>query len=276
MPTRYRIALASLLFVAALAANAPARADADYSISDGVAELSLGIDPGETMIWMNTFPVDPAGQYIDIIKVAYGKVGGPTPLNGQPVTILLYEDINGGSPQDAVLKWSFNTTVANSNTNVLNTYRVPALLIHGNLVAAALYKNTNPIRVYIGALDTTPPTLAERSYTGYAISLDPANLGAIPPSQWGPVENLGVTGNLRIEAHGRTSVDDLAVSLTVGKLVASGFVHLVWIGAQATYDVERASRPDFFDGRIIAPGLSGTIYDDATLNDGRVWFYRVR
>ena len=77
------------------------------------AELVISIDPGESMVWMNTFPVDPGGAYIDAIRVAYGRVGSPSALNGLPVTILLYEDTNGGSPQDAVLKWSTTTTIAN-------------------------------------------------------------------------------------------------------------------------------------------------------------------
>lgn len=276
MLNRYRVAMASALCTAAIATSAPAHADAAYSISDGVAELTLGIDPGETMIWMNTFPVDAGGQYIDQIKVAYGKVNGPTPLNDELVQILLYEDLNGGSPQDAVLKWAFNARVANGNTNVLNVYRVPTFLIQGNLVAAVLYPNPNTVRIYIGAVDTTLPSLAGRSYTGFDVSIDPANLGAIPEGQFGTIEGLGLSGNVRIEAHGRTLVDDLDVSLTVGKLVPSGLAHLEWTGAQATFDVERASRPDFLDGKVVAPGLTGTTFNDATSNLGSLWFYRVR
>lgn len=263
------------VILAACLTGTTARADADYAIADGVAELSISIDPGEAMIWMDTFPVDPAGAYIDAIRVAYGRVGGPSTLNGLPVRILLYEDTNGGSPQDAVLKWSFTATIANANTNVLNVYRVPEIPIAGSLVAAALFENTTAVAKGIGALDRTPPFLADRSYVGFAAAIDPADLGSIPPEQFGTIEGFGSVGNFRIEAHGRIAVDDAAVSLAI-EAAPPGTVHLAWIGAQATYDVERASKPDFSDGQIIAAGVLGPTFDDTTLGDGKTWYYRVR
>ena len=166
--------------------------------------------------------------------------------------------------------------MANHNANVLNVYHVPSLLIHGHLVAAAVFPNQTLARIYIGALDTTAPTLAGRSYTGFDVAIDPADLGVIPLGQFGPIESLGLTGNFRIEAHGRAAVDEAAVSLNVGKGLAPGMVQLTWTGAQAAFDVERASRPDFLDGRVLAPAVNGVTYDDPTLNDGRRWFYRIR
>ena len=62
----------------------PALAQVDYSISDGTADLTLSIDPAETIVFLNTFPVDAQGAYIDRIRVAYGRVGGPSSLDGQP------------------------------------------------------------------------------------------------------------------------------------------------------------------------------------------------
>jgi hypothetical protein len=254
-----------------------APADTNYSIADGAAELAISIDPGESMIWMNTFPVDPAGSYIDAIRVAYGRVGGPSALNGLPIRILLYEDIGGGSPQDAVLRWSFSTTIANANTNVLNVYRVPEMLIAGNLVAAALFENQTPDPKGIGALDRTLPFFADRSYVGFfAGTIDPMNLGAIPAEQFASIETFTSPGNFRVEAHGRAAVDDTAVALAVEPSGPPGLVHLTWTGAQATFDVLRASKADFSDGQVIATGVSGTSFDDATWNDGKSWFYRVR
>lgn len=253
-----------------------ALADAEYAIADGVAELTISIDPGESMVWMNAFPVDPGGAYIDLIRVAYGRVGGPSTLNGLPIRILLYEDASGGSPQDAVLKWSFSTTIANANTNALNVYRVPEILIAGNLVAAALYENSTAVAKGIGSLDRSPPFFADRSYVGFATSIDPADLGGIPLEQFGTIEGFGSVGNFRVEAHGRAAVDDAAVALMVEPSAPPGLVHLSWIGAQAAYDVERASKPDFSDGLIIATGVAGPSFDDTTMTDGRTWFYRVR
>src|SRR5262245_24182647 len=103
----------SVSLLVALAVSIPrlAHADAEYTLADGAAELAVSIDPAETLVWMNTFPVDAAGPYVDTIRVAYGRVGGPSALNNLPVRILLYEDPNGGSPQDARLVWSFSTVI---------------------------------------------------------------------------------------------------------------------------------------------------------------------
>jgi hypothetical protein len=252
----------------------PAHADAEYTLADGAAELTVSIDPAETLVWMNTFPVDSAGAWIDTIRVAYGRVGGPSALNNLPVKVLLYEDANGGSPQDAVLRWSFSTVIANANTNTLNVYRLPAMLVQGTFVAGALFVNTTAVSKGVGALDTTAPTSSGRSYVGFASSIDPANLGAIPAGQFGTMESFGTLGNFRVEAHGRT-VDDAAIALEVSG-TAPNLVHLSWGATQATYDVERASKPDFSDGTVIAVAIAGTTYDDAVLNDGKSWYYRVR
>jgi hypothetical protein len=268
--------IGAVLALAAPALKTTALADADYSIADGAAELTISIDPGESMVWMNTFPVDPGGAYIDTIRVAYGRAGGPSTLNGLPVRILLYEDLNGGSPQDASLKWSLPATIANANTDVLNVYRVPEVKISGTLVAAVFFENTATVSKGIAAFDTSPPSLAGRSYVGFSEFLDPAALGAIPAAQWGSIESFGSTGNFRLEAHGRAAVDDAAIDLSVDASAPAGSVHLAWTGAPASFDVERATKPDFSDGRIIAAGVAGTSFDDATLNDGRSWLYRVR
>jgi hypothetical protein len=273
---RIRGAGTAILALFALFACAVVRADATYSITDGAAEVVISIDPGETMVWMNTFPVDPGGAYIDTIRVAYGRVGSPVALNGLPVTILLYEDVNGGSPQDAVLKWSMTTTIANANTNVLNAYALPPIRIQGTLVAAALFVNTTAVSKFIGALDTTAPTFSDRSYFGFAASVDPAHLEAIPPGQWGTIESFGSVGNFRIEARGRTAVDDGAVPLKVDPSQPPGFVHLSWTGTQASYEVDRALKPDFSDGVVVATGVVGTSFDDTTYTDGKTWYYRVR
>lgn len=265
-----------LALLLTLSGSADALADTDYSISDGAAELAISIDPGEAMVWMNTFPVDPGGGFIHRIRVAYGRVGGPSALNNLPVRILLYEDTNGGSPQDAVLKWSFLTTIRNANTNVLNTYNLPALPIQGNLVVGALFMNNTAVLKGIGALDTTAPSLGNRSYVGFAASIDPANLAAIPVGQWGTIESFGPVGNFRIEAHGLATVDDDEVTLVVGQSKALGLVQLSWSGGQPAYEVDRASTPDFSDGQVLAPAVFGSTYDDETLADGQTWFYRVR
>src|SRR5262245_60662713 len=200
--------IGATIVIAAALRGTIAPADTNYTIADGAAELSVSIDPGESMVWMNTFPVDPGGSYVDAIRVAYGRVGGPSALNGLPIRILLFEDANGGSPQDAVLRWSLSTTIANANTNVLNVYRVPELRIAGTLVAAALFGNASGEAKGIAALDRTLPVFADRSYVGFfAGPIDPGDLAAIPAEQFGTIEGFGTAGNFRVEAHGRAAID---------------------------------------------------------------------
>ena len=250
-----------------------ARADAEYVVADDHADLVLSIDRNQSVVWMNTFPVDPAGQYIDFIRVAYGRVGDPTPINGQPVKILLYEDPNGGSPQDVTLLWSMDAVVANANTDVLNEYPMPNILVHGTLVAALYYKNTTPIPVYMGPLDTTAPTYAQRSYFGYASAIDPANLGAMPAGQFMAQKDSGTAGNYRIEARGR-STDGIVMLVSTD--AASGVVRISWTGSKSSYDVLRAWQADFSDDVVIAAGVPGPTYDDPVLGGALTWYYRVR
>ncbi len=190
-------------------------ADSLYSITDGAAELTIGVDPQESMVWMNTFPVASGSEYINSIRVAYGRVGGPSALNGLPVSILLYEDLDGGSPQDAILKYSLNSVIANANTNTLNDYAIPPTLIQGTLVAAVLLQNTTTVGKFVGALDTTAPSFANRSYVGFAAELDPTDLVSIPPEQWGAMESFGTTGNFRIEAFGIATPEPASIGLLV-------------------------------------------------------------
>ena len=260
-----------------MAAVTSAWGGVEYSIADGHAELALSIDVDETVIFMNTFPVDPGGQYIDQIRVAYGRVGGPAVPNQAPVKIVLYEDANGGSPQDATLLWSGDAVIANPNTDVINPYPVPGILVHGTLVAAVYFKNTFPSPIFITALDTTAPSPFQRSffgYTGELETMDPANLGAIPPGQFMAQEESGNTGNYRIEARGRAVEEGPGLSVSRG--VTPDAIQLSWSGSQPTYTVYRASRSDFSDAVMIAIGVAGPTYDDPVAADGQTWFYRVQ
>ena len=271
---KHSIHSVTLLFVAMFACSI-APAQVPYTIADGHADLVLSLDADETLVYLNTFPVDPGGDYIDQIRVSYGRVGGPSALNGLAVKILLYEDLDGGSPQNATLLWSMNAVVANGNTDTLNAYAVPRILVHGTLVAGVSFHNIRTFPVFIGALDTTAPSPTERSYFGFVgggVTLDPANLGAIPAGQFMAQEDSGTAGNYRIEARGR-SHDDFDLFVSRGTVPNSA--RLTWLGSSATYDVERATRADFTDGAVIGPGVSGPTYDDFAAVGGFNWFYRV-
>src|SRR5882724_5412587 len=102
-------------FITGCSITASGWADIPYVYDDGSSELGVGIDPSEDSLWFNQFPIQAGGEIITSISVAYGRPGGASTLNGLPVSILLYEDLDGGSPWNAVLKTSISTSVANGN-----------------------------------------------------------------------------------------------------------------------------------------------------------------
>lgn len=182
---------------------AAADADVNYQLDDGSSELGLGIDPGEDSLLFNRFDVQPGGEIITQISIAYGRPGGVSALNGLPVEILLYEDVDGGSPWNAVLRHSLNAVVANGNSNTLNTYAIPPTEVHGSFLAAMIYRNTTAVNKFIGALDRTLPHLSDASFYGYAVGLDETNLQSIPDGQFGTMESLGIPGNFLVRATGQ-------------------------------------------------------------------------
>jgi hypothetical protein len=163
--------------------------------------------------------VQPGGEIISQISVAYGRPGGVSALNGLPVEILLYEDTDGGSPWNAVLRQSTDVIVANGNSNTLNTYAIPPTEVHGSFLAAMIYRNTTAVNKFIGALDRTVPHVADASFLGFAVGLDKTNLLSIPDGQFGTIEGLGFPGNFLIRATGQP-IPEPALGTTLTTLLA--------------------------------------------------------
>ena len=213
--------VAYILFVSSVIwPFAPAAlAQVDYAIDDGFAELAIAITGGESAIWMTTFPVQPGAEMIDRIDVMFGRPNGSSPLNGRPVSILLYEDVDGGSPVNAVLRQTFDTVIANANSTVINQYALVPTAITGHLVAAVLFENASPLTLGIAPLDRTAPTLANRSYFGFSPGdLDAANLASLPPGTFGPIESFGSSGNWVLRAHGTPIPEPAGATLLTGLL----------------------------------------------------------
>jgi len=66
------------------------------------------------------------------------------------------------------------------------------------------------------------------------------------------------------------------VQLFVGKDLQTASVRLDWQGGQPSFDIERATRPDFADGVLLQQGWQGMGYEDPVLSDGGIYFYRVQ
>jgi len=194
-------------------ANAPVRAAVQYTLDDGTAERAIGIDPGEDSLLFNRFDVAPGGEVITSISVAYGRPGSTSVLNGLPVSILLYEDPDGGDPFNAVLLQSVGAIVANANTNTLKVYAIPPTEVHGSFLAAMLYRNTTTVNKFIGALDEQPPVASNASYYGYAVGMDETSLSSIPEGQFGTIESIDLPGNWLVRANGEPVPEPSSVLL---------------------------------------------------------------
>jgi hypothetical protein len=65
-----------------------------------------------------------------------------------------------------------------------------------------VFRNGTGVNQPIRALDTNAPTLAGRSWHGYAVGLNEADLPSIPARQFGTIESLGQSGNWIVRANG--------------------------------------------------------------------------
>ncbi len=171
-----------------------------YSLDDGVAEKTLAIDPAEATIWLNTFPVQPGGEVVERAFVAFGRPGGPSTLDAMATTVLLYEDPDGGSPQNATLLRRVDIAIEGANTTRLTGVEFEPAAVRGHVVVGVLFPNTGKVQKGVGAVDLTDPTYPGRSWSGWAVSIDPARLGDIPADQFKPLEGYGLSGNVIVRA----------------------------------------------------------------------------
>lgn len=181
-----------------------------YSIDDGTADDAVGFGTASTtpndLLWMNTFPKIAGAEKITTISIAYGTPSFPgSATNGTPVRILLYNDPDGGSPQNAQLLVNVPGVVAGATTNTFVTYDIPDTVINsGFLAVGVLMPNTlgatNP---YPCALDTAPPAETQRSFIAFGAggTVDPANLQALPSGQFLAEESIA-PGNWLVRANG--------------------------------------------------------------------------
>ncbi|HEY4933896.1 MAG TPA: hypothetical protein VII23_20210 [Terriglobales bacterium] len=99
-----------------------------YQYDDGTTESSIGVQPpNSSVLWMNGFTVKPGTTTITAIVLTFGRpVGGRSNLvNGQPVTLYLWDDPNGdGNPSDAQVLRSVSGVTANVDTNTFNVFPI--------------------------------------------------------------------------------------------------------------------------------------------------------
>ena len=184
----------------------------NYQIDDGTAEDSIGVTGTAPFdfVWLNKFAVQAGGEKIEKIQVAFGNPGNTSTgaPNGTPVQILLYEDTNGGSPTDAVLKTTLNGTVQNVNTNTFVDFDISDTVVTGTMLAGVVMRNLPGGNAFIAGIDQTDPDLSNRSYLGFTTGtttppspMDINNLGSMG-GNFGSTDGFGLPGNFLIRAVG--------------------------------------------------------------------------
>lgn len=202
----------------------PAARAVNYIHDDGTFEDGIGIGGSGSfdIIWLNRFVVQPGGETITDIQAPIGSPVDTRPYNGLPMTVLLYTDPDGGSPTNATLVTSLNTTVANANTGIINNYDIPDTLITTNdFFVAIVMRNLPGSNGFVASIDLTAPNVTNVSWAGFTLpgnSMNVNNLATIPAGQLGLIEGFGFAGNWGIRAIG------VPEPASVGLLVLGGLL----------------------------------------------------
>ena len=194
----YGLVAAALLV--SLAGLNTANAQVFYLHDDGVSEQTLGGGPPHPadLWWANGFTVQPGGETIVSIEIAFGNMP-----NGMNVELLLYDDpTNDLNPSDAVLLTTVTAVSTSSNTDTFISFPIAATTVSGDFFVGALTSNTNT--EFPLAMDTTASAMATwvAENTNGPGTIDPANVG--PTSTFGPalIDSIGFPGNAMIRATG--------------------------------------------------------------------------
>ena len=179
---------------------APADAQVIYLHDDGVSETHVRGGPPEPadLWWAQGFTVQPGGETIISIEIAYGLMP-----DGMNVELLLYDDpTNDLDPNDAILLTSILTTSMLSGTDTFISVPITPTTVSGDFFVGALTSNT--AREFPLAFDTTTSAMATwiAENTNGPGTINPANVGGT--STFGPalIDSLGLPGNALLRATG--------------------------------------------------------------------------
>ncbi|MCP3918422.1 MAG: hypothetical protein GY711_22995 [bacterium] len=124
--------------------GATASAQNDYFHDIGATNEVWGGSFAHTC-WIQMYDAVGGADTITEVLTCYGSPTFPNLMvDGVAAQVMLYEDPNDdGNPNDAVLLWSTQTTSANSNTDILNSYTVnPPQAVSGKFFVAAVVDHT--------------------------------------------------------------------------------------------------------------------------------------
>lgn len=133
------LSLASCL----LSCTSPLQAAVLYRIDDGSAELVRTAPAGFDGLLGNLFSVEPGGELITSIEVAWGTPfdAGHAP-SATPIEVLLYDDPNNdGVLDDLVLLRTGIGEISSPDSNTFVSYAIPATPVSGNFFAAVMVRD---------------------------------------------------------------------------------------------------------------------------------------
>jgi hypothetical protein len=188
----------------------------DGTVDDGIG--ITGVDPFD-ILWLNRFTVQPGGERITHIEAAFGSPGDTRPYNGTTVSILLYNDPDGGSVTNASLVAGsrIDTTITNANTGIINVYDIPDSVVSGQFLVGAVARNLPGGNGFVASFDNTLPHTSGASYAGFTAGaqnpLTEGNLATIPAGQFGTIEGFGLPGNWVVRARGEVVPEPTSLGL---------------------------------------------------------------
>ena len=93
----------------------------EYAYDDGTSEANLGFTAPVDLAWLNRFVVEPGGEWITSVEVAFANT-----FAGVPAWVVIWEDVNGdGNPSDARVIRIVETETANVNSSTFNSVAIP-------------------------------------------------------------------------------------------------------------------------------------------------------
>jgi hypothetical protein len=111
-----------------------------YLVDDGSREGNYGVSGPSDMVWLNSFAVEPGGEWIGSVSVVIGNG-----FAGSPYEVLVWSDPNGdGIPADAQVLVRAPARVRDGNTSIFNAALVEPTYIGPvgtRFFAGVLYKD---------------------------------------------------------------------------------------------------------------------------------------
>ena len=173
-----------------------------YSRAIGAADESIGNLTIGNFIWLSGFQVEPTGEILREVEVAFGA---GTPL-GTPATVHVWTDPDGdGIPDDAVRKVSVPVSVTSSGSSTYLSVDVPDVYVGAAgswfFVGVEAFGIPTPAPLDGGVAERNSWVAA----ASHVANVDPNDLTTA--SFLGLVDSLGVAGEWLIRAIGSRDLD---------------------------------------------------------------------